>query len=168
VVDGPLRRWLKAVVRAAWTLEYGLRRRVKPAGYALAGSCGGCAKCCEQPAIHAGFATFRLRRLRQAFLAWQRAVNGFELVEADEDASQFVFRCTHFDWATRRCDSYASRPFMCRDYPRALLDQPWPQLFDGCGFRPLAKGAAAMLADLEARDIPEEKRRELAKRLYLE
>lgn len=168
MVDGLARRWLKGAVRVAWTVEYGLRRRLRPAGYALAGTCGGCAKCCERPAIHAGLATFRLRLLRRAFLAWQRVVNGLELVEADEDASQFVFRCTHFDWATRRCDSYASRPFMCRDYPRALLHQPWPVLFDACGFRPLSKRAPQMLAELDAQGIPEAKRRELAKRLYLE
>ncbi len=160
-------RLLKAVVRGAWTLEYAVRRTLQPSRYALAGACGGCAKCCERPSIRTGLFTRRLRRLRSAFVLWQRWVNGFELVEVDQQAQHFVFRCTHFDRGTRRCDSYASRPFLCRDYPRALLDQPWPELFPECGFRPLAKNAEAMLADLERRGIPEEKRGELERRLYL-
>ena len=87
--------------------------------------------------------------MRELFLGWQRVVNGFELIEVDEEEALFVFRCTHFDWRTRKCGSYASRPFMCRDYPRALLDQPWPVLFDACGFRPIARNADQMRAALD-------------------
>lgn len=167
MTDGPGLRSLKAVVRWAWTVEYAIRRTARPAAYTLGGTCGSCAKCCEQPTIRAGILTFRLRALRALFLGWQRWVNGFELVEADEDAGHFGFRCAHFDWGTRRCDSYGSRPFMCRDYPRALLDQPWPELFNECGFRPIAVNAARMRAELEARGIPEDKRAELEKKMFL-
>jgi Fe-S-cluster containining protein len=51
------------------------------------------------------------------------------LARADRQDHSFVFECTHFDRITRRCDSYASRPGMCRDYPRVLLDQAAPALF---------------------------------------
>jgi Fe-S-cluster containining protein len=171
VRDGPLLSTLKTLVRWAWTVEYGLRRAVRrrfgPKGYALAGRCGGCARCCEQPTIRAGLVTWYFPLLRAAFLAWQRRVNGFELVEADPDARLFLFRCTHFDWVTRRCDSYASRPFMCRDYPRGLLEQPWPELFPGCGYRPLARDADGLREALARTDLPPEKRAELERKLYL-
>lgn len=111
--------------------------------------------------------TWRVPLLRRAFLAWQRRVNGFTLVEADEETRAFAFRCAHFDWKTRRCDSYASRPFMCRDYPRALLDQPWPDLFPECGFRPLAPNAEAMRAALGRTTLSPEKLAELERKLFL-
>jgi Fe-S-cluster containining protein len=59
--------------------------------------------------------------LRRVFLWWQRVVNGFELKATHARERTFVFTCTHFDEATRLCDSYGSRPGLCRDYPRATL-----------------------------------------------
>jgi Fe-S-cluster containining protein len=171
VTDGLLLRVLKAVVRAAWALEYGVRRGARrlsrrPA-YALAGACGGCARCCEKPTIAAGPILWRLPWSRRVFLAWQRHVNGFALVEADPATRTFAFRCGHFDWATRRCDSYASRPFMCRDYPRALLDQPWPELFPTCGYRPLAPNAAAAREALARTGLSEAEREALERKMFL-
>ena len=160
-------RVLKATVRALWTLEYGVRRTFNRKRYRLGGACGGCAKCCEKPTIRAGFFTWSIPGMRELFLIWQRVVNGFELIEVDEEEALFVFRCTHFDWRTRKCGSYASRPFMCRDYPRALLDQPWPVLFDACGFRPIARNAEQMRAALRDQQIPEAEREKLEKKLYL-
>jgi hypothetical protein len=164
-------RWLKRVVRLTWTVEYGVRRGLArlrgPPGYRLAGACGGCARCCERPAITGGPLTWHLPGLRRLFLAWQRRVNGFELVEADEDTQAFLFRCTHFDWTTRRCDSYASRPFMCRDYPRAQLEQAWPALFPGCGFRPVARNAERLRAALAATALSAEERAALERKLFL-
>ena len=106
--------------------------------------------------------------LRRAFLAWQRCVNGFELQGSDADARIFVFRCTHFDPQTRRCDSYASRPGMCRDYPRALLYQPHPELLPGCGYRPVARNAKRFLRVLDAQPLTDEQRARLKKDLFLE
>ena len=105
---------------------------------------------------------------QRLFLAWQARVNGFRLRERDRAGRAFVFTCAHFDPATRRCDSYDSRPFLCRDYPRALLDQPWPELFEGCGFRPVARDAARQRAALEAGGLPPEKLAELRRRMRLE
>lgn len=176
--DGPLRVVIKAVVRwhnlANLGLIRGLRRlraRARLGGtapYRLAGSCGGCARCCEAPAIQVGWLTWRMPTLRRLFLAWQRHVNGFELVRREREARVFVFTCTHFDAQTRRCDSYASRPAMCHDYPRLILDQPWPELFEGCGFRAVHPDAARLRRELEARDLPPEQRAVLRRRLMLE
>ncbi|RME27954.1 MAG: YkgJ family cysteine cluster protein [Deltaproteobacteria bacterium] len=107
------------------------------------------------------------------FVWWQRRVNGFELVEADRRGRALVFHCTHFDPHTRRCDSYHSRPFMCRDYPRALLDQAWPDLFEGCGFRIIAADAdrqrrALSDAALSDAGLSEEQQAELRRRMRLE
>lgn len=171
MTDGLLVTCLKAVTRTLWVVEIGIRRGFAglrgPPGYRLAGECRSCAKCCERPSIRGGLATWYLPPLRRLFLGWQRHVNGFELIEADEDAHAFVFRCSHFDWATRRCDSYHSRPFMCRDYPRALLAQPWPDLFPECGHRPIARNAEQLHAALAAQNLAPEKLAELERKLFL-
>lgn len=168
MVDGPIRRMVKALVRALWTVEWGIRRRIDPGPWKLSGTCQSCARCCERPTIRAGRATFWIAPLRRMFLAWQAGVNGFDLVEAETDTRTFHFRCTHFDWATRRCDSYSSRPHMCRDYPRGLLSQPWPELFDTCGHRVLLKRGDGLSAALEGTDLSPEARAELRKKLRLE
>ena len=130
--------------------------------------CRACARCCERPAIAGGVLTWHLPLVRRVFLAWQRLLNGFELVEVDEDTHAFLFRCAHFDWRTRRCDSYDSRPFMCRDYPRGLLDQPWPELFEGCGHKVIARNAPTLGAALDALDLPPDKKAELKRRLLVD
>ena len=119
--------------------------------YRLGGACRRCAACCEAPAIRVHALVWLAPLLRRSFLWWQQKVNGFVLVDARRPERTFVFRCTHFDRATRSCDSYASRPGMCRDYPRALLYQASPELLPGCGYRPLARNAAALKRALDAR-----------------
>ena len=145
-------RLLKLAVRLCWVVEVGLRRvlqkMTRQPGYRLAGSCGGCAGCCEKPTIKVEPLLWKLPRLRQFFVAWQQHINGFTLIEADEESQTFAFRCSHFDWKSRKCDSYSSRPFMCRDYPRALLQQPWPEFLPGCGYRPIAGNAEKLRAAL--------------------
>ncbi len=170
--DGPARRLIKALVRGIWTLELGLRRRLDRARgrarWRLGGACGGCAACCEAPAIRVGVMVWYLPTLRRLFLAWQRHINGFQLQSSDRGARAFVFRCGHFDPRTRRCDSYESRPFLCRDYPRALLEQPWPELFEGCGFRAVPRDRERQLALLEGAALPPERLAELRRRLRLD
>src|SRR5262249_41512630 len=123
--DGLALQLLKRVARLHFDLNlavvraYGRLRR-RPS-FVLGGDCKRCAACCEAPAIRVGFFTFYLPTLRRLFLWWQRRVNGFELVHRDPATRVFTFRCTHFDRTTRACDSYGSRPGMCRDYPRLLL-----------------------------------------------
>ena len=166
--DGPLRRLVKALVRGMWTAEMALRRGLAKPRWEVAGSCQGCGACCEMPSISVGRALWYLPLSRRVFLWWQRVVNGFELIEADRESRTFSFRCSHFDWETRRCDAYDSRPFMCRDYPRVQMDNAWPQLFDGCGFRPRAVDGDGLRAEIEATDLGEDAKAALRKRLYLD
>jgi hypothetical protein len=170
--DNGLRRALKGVARANYGLNALVYRAVRrwrgQAPYLLGGECRRCARCCEAPAIQVGRAVWYLPTLRRMFLAWQRHVNGFELVARDVAHRAFVFRCTHFDWGTRSCDSYDSRPGMCRDYPRALLYQPNPEMLPGCGYRPLARNAAGLRAALAPLPLTPEQRDKLEKGLRLE
>jgi Fe-S-cluster containining protein len=111
---------------------------------------------------------WHLQTLRRAFLWWQERVNGFELTQTLATTRLFVFRCSHFDWATRSCDSYDSRPGMCRDYPRALLFQAAPEMLPGCGYRPVAPNAAGLRRALEERGLPPAQLERLKKDLHLE
>ena len=78
-----------------------------------------------------------------------------------------MFRCTHFDPSERRCDSYSSRPGMCRDYPRALLFQPAPELLPGCGYRPVSRKAGQLLRMLDTQPMRPEQRAKIEKELHL-
>ena len=98
----------------------------------------------------------------------QEHVNGFVLTERDRRGRVFIFRCTHFDWATRSCDSYGSRPGMCRDYPRVLLQQANPEFLPGCGYRPVAPNAERLVRSLERASVTREQRERLRKDLHLE
>jgi hypothetical protein len=170
--DGLTRRVAKSVALAWFYATVGvdrlLARLARRSPFRLGGGCKRCAACCEAPAIRVGWLTWWMPSLRRAFLAWQRCVNGFELQGSDADARIFVFRCTHFDPQTRRCDSYASRPGMCRDYPRALLYQPHPDLLPGCGYRPIRRDAKRMLHILDGQALTSEQRAKLNKDLFLE
>jgi uncharacterized protein len=172
VRDGPARRALKALALANFVVGLhatrGLRRLRGDKPYRLGGACQRCAACCEEPGVQVGFLVWYVPSLRRLFLWWQRAVNGFELVGRDVRARVFRFRCNHFDRATRSCDSYASRPGMCRDYPRVLLQQPHPELLPGCGYRAVAPNAERLLQVLGRAPLSPEQRGRLQKDLHLE
>jgi uncharacterized protein len=170
--DGIILRAVKRAARWCFYADLSLHRALRKARgerpYLLGGECRRCARCCEAPAIQAGRAVWYVPTLRRAFLWWQRRVNGFELVGLDRRARVFVFDCTHFDRTTRACDSYDSRPGMCRDYPRALLAQPNPEMLPGCGYRPVAPNAAALLRALEGAAVSGDRLARLKKDLHLE
>jgi Fe-S-cluster containining protein len=170
--DAPLRRAVKAVALACFTVDVafarGWRRLRGPRAHGLGGTCGRCARCCEAPAIRVGRLTWYLPSLRALFLGWHRVVNGFELVARDPRQRTFTFRCTHFDAATRLCDSYATRPGMCRDYPRVLLEQPFPEMLPGCGYRPVAPGAETLLRELRRLPLTPEQDAKLRRELHLD
>jgi Fe-S-cluster containining protein len=167
----PLRAF-KRVVRLFVALDLALFRQVEKARgrlrFDLAGDCARCAACCEAPPIQVGWITWYLPTLRRLFIAWQRRVNGFELRAIDAQQRVLTFECTHFDRATRRCDSYDSRPTMCRDYPRLLLHHPHPEMLAGCGYRPRARDARRYLDVLDQQAMTEEQRARLKKDLFLE
>lgn len=158
-------RWLNA-------FDVGVRRRVfagpgEPR-YRLLGSCNGCGKCCETPSIQVERLAWGLVTVRRAFVWWQRAVNGMVLLSADPRLRLLIFRCTHYEPTTRRCDSYDSRPFFCRDYPVNTTFDPVPQLFDECSHRVVDRNADALLRALEAAGLPPDKLAAAKKKLYLE
>jgi uncharacterized protein len=70
--------------------------------------------------------------------------------------------------ADRLCDSYETRPGLCRDYPRALLDQPVPEFLPGCGYRATAPGARRLLTVLDQQPLTAEQRDRLKRGLHLE
>jgi hypothetical protein len=170
--DGPLLRVVKGLALLRFRIDLALHRAIRGARgerpWALGGTCQRCAACCEAPAIAVGGVTWSVPLARRAFLWWQRRVNGFELVRADEDDWSFAFRCTHFDRATRSCDSYDSRPGMCRDYPRLLLWQANPELLPGCGYRAAPPNAAGLRVALDRLDLRPEQREKLRKGLRLD
>lgn len=170
--DGPIRRAIKAVALGFFLVNLkatrALRRARGEKPYRLGGSCRGCAACCEMPGIQVGRLVWYLPTLRWLFLAWHRHVNGFVLVDRDIRHRVFLFRCTHFDEATRKCDSYSSRPGMCRDYPRAQLWEANPAFLKGCGYRAVHPRSAEFLQSLRAEGLSEEKLAEVKQKLHLE
>jgi hypothetical protein len=169
--DGPIRRFVKWVARSRYAIDLGITRLVLRAQgeprFRLTGSCNGCGKCCESPSIPVTWPTFRLRSLRWLSLTWHRVVNGFEYAGEDKRLKLFVFRCTHYDPVTKQCDSYDSRPGLCRDYPRNLMYSVSPEFFDECSHSAVYKHAAKMRAELLKAKLPKEKYDELVKKLFL-
>jgi len=166
--DGPLRRGVKRVGLGVYNALLWLHRAAADTRYELGGECVRCAKCCEAPGIRVDKLTWHLPFARRAFLWWHSLVNGFELIEARREDQAFIFTCTHFDVHTRECDSYDSRPGMCRDYPRPLLEQTAPELFDGCGYKPLDRNRRQLVQILEHQSLTAEQVEKLKKGLYLE
>jgi hypothetical protein len=170
--DGPGRRALKAAALALFHLNRApirlWRRMRRRDHWRLGGECRRCAACCERPGIRANLLVWHMPLLRRLFLSWQRRINGFVLVESVARERLLLFECTHFDRASRSCDSYASRPGMCRDYPRALLAQAAPEFLPGCGYRPVLRNAERMLRVLDAQPLSTEQRDRLVRELRLE
>jgi Fe-S-cluster containining protein len=169
--DGPIRAGVKMVALVRFAIDIGvtriIRRLTGSRSFVLKGSCRRCGGCCETPMIQTGPALYYLPTLRWLFLTWHRLVNRFELVRIDRASRTFTFRCTHWDHETRLCDSYATRPGMCRDYPRPLLDTYNPKLLDTCGWRAVDRRAERLKQGLAKVDLPQSRLLELEKRLHL-
>ncbi|HCF60140.1 MAG TPA: hypothetical protein DFS52_19360 [Myxococcales bacterium] len=163
-----LKRLVRWLVLSELAVRRALGRIRERSHWARLGACRGCGRCCERPSIRVGAFLWLLPRSRRLFVWWQRRINGFELVSADAKTRTLEFRCTHFDSERRVCDSYATRPAMCRDYPRLLFDQAWPELFAECGFRARPRNAEALEAGIEATGLSDEQKAELNRKLRLE
>jgi len=170
--DGLLRRGIKALARQVQRVDLGLGRlALRLQGeprYQLGGRCVSCGACCERPTVELPRPLFHLRSYRWLLVRWHRWINGFALEQAHRRSHTLVFRCTHFDPATRGCDSYGSRPLMCRDYPRALLYHHPPVFFESCAQRVVYRFAAELDRALLEQDLPPETLAQLCQRLHLE
>jgi Fe-S-cluster containining protein len=169
--DGVVRSGVKLVARAVTMANVHatralLRLRGEPE-FELGGNCRLCAACCEAPSVRLSWLVWRLPTLRRVAIVWHGVVNGFELVETIPRQRVLVFRCTHFAPATRRCDCYATRPAMCRDYPRNLLHHARPDFLPGCGYSALHRRRDRVAEMLAAEDIPADKRAAIAREFYL-
>ena len=151
--DGPVRRTVKACVRAIWWAEHAWRRRLRPPRFALTGTCEGCGACCERPTIAVGRLLWFAPLLRRIFIGWQRHINGFVFLERVRQGRALVFRCTHYDPRSQRCDSHDSRPWMCRDYPRVVLDHAWPELFSDCSHGLVDTRGAGLAEAIDALEL---------------
>lgn len=170
--DGLFRRVIKALARIVTLTDVTATRSwLRARGqlpYHLAGECDACGRCCVEPSIRVPALLDCLVIVRRLMLAWHRDINGFEYLRTLRDPPTWVFRCTHYDPATRRCDAYGSRPSMCRDYPRLLLHAPLPELLDGCGHRAVHRRADRVKGLLSQVDLPAATRAELERKLNLE
>jgi Fe-S-cluster containining protein len=168
--DGPFRKAVKRAALGAYKANLRLSRGLSSDSpyYELGGECRRSGMCCEAPAIHIGRLVWHAPFLRWLFVGWQRWVNGFVLEDKRRAERVLVFRCAHFDRRSRSCDSYESRPGMCRDYPSALLYQLAPSLFPECGYRVLAPNRRKLLQALESESLDEEQLSQLKNDLYLE
>lgn len=166
--DGLLRKGVKRVGLAVFHVRLLLHRSHVDVRFDLGGGCIRSGNCCEQPGIQVSKLTWYLPFMRRGFLWWHRHVNGFELAEASREQRAFLFTCTHFDRETRSCDSYESRPGMCRDYPMVQTERAHPAFLDGCGFRAVAKNRDELVQILEQQSLSPEQMAKLKKGLNLE
>jgi Fe-S-cluster containining protein len=169
--DGPIRTTIKLVALLRFAVDLGVTRLIRRLSgesvFVLRGACRYCGGCCETPMIQTGRLLFYLPTCRWLFLTWHRLVNQLEYLGSDPAASTHVFRCGHRDPETRRCDSYATRPGMCRDYPRLLLDSLDPRLLDCCGFRVVDRRAKRLKRSLAELGLSAEQQAKLEQRLHL-
>lgn len=170
--DGALRRQIKRPVRWLYLLAARWRRRrLERRGdlrFRLTGTCSACGACCERPSLHLGWLDWYLPFRRRLIVAWQRTVNGFELLSERPRTRTLELRCTHFDPTTRRCDSYGSRPGMCRDYPRIHEEGVSAELLPGCSHRLVLRRSADMLEALRRQGLSPPQMKRLREELHIE
>ena len=100
-------------------------------------------------------------------LTWHKQVNGFICIGMDRRKRTITFRCTHWDPETKLCDSYDSRPGMCRDYPRNLLDFARPAFLPECSYYAIDGNAEHFAAVLDDTGLAPEQLDEVKRKLYL-
>jgi Fe-S-cluster containining protein len=170
--DNFAQKWIKNTIRiyylgSLWLNRKNLKKKGLP-HYQLTGKCEGCGKCCENPGIQVGFLVTYFETCRKVYIFWQKKINGFIFQKQDKENQVLYFTCNHFDKKTRLCDSYDSRPGMCRDYPRNLLYASIPDFFKECGYRPIDKNAEKFKIALDKVDIDETKKKKIKDKLFLE
>ena len=169
--DGPLKATVKLVARLRYQADLNITRWIKGFSgepyFQLVGACNRCGQCCRTPVIPVHPILFYLPIIKRLVIGWHWVVNGLELIREERRAGLLVFECSHWDEASGQCDSYKSRPGMCRDYPGNLVYAADPELFDTCGYRVVLKNAAQMARALEEADLSPETLQELKASLHI-
>ena len=169
--DGSLKKIIKKVARSRYGIDLAFTRFINKiqgeARYILGGTCNQCGMCCETPAIPVYSFFIWFKSLRFLFLSWHKIINGFEYLSEDRKNKVFFFHCTHHDPITKRCDSYESRPGLCRDYPMNLLFSSNPDFLDKCGHYAVLKNAEGFRKAFDKIDLSPQKRDELYEKLNL-
>jgi len=165
--DGPVRRVVKRIGLGVFYVRLYLHRTQADIRYDLGGECIRCAECCKAPGIQVSKLAWYFPFARRVFLWWHTTVNRFELIEARREDKVYVFECSHFDEATKSCDSYESRPGMCRDYPRLFTEHANPEFFEGCGYKAISRNREQLVQILDKQSLTSEQMAKLKKGLYL-
>jgi uncharacterized protein len=171
VKDGFIRCTVKRFAWVRYAVDLWITRKVMvlkgEEKFELRGHCNRCGRCCEYPTIQMSDITFHMKRFKTCIIWWQQTVNGFVLDKENKLDATLTFTCTHYCDDTGQCDSYASRPGMCRDYPVGQIYSVNPTFFEECGFYAVDKRAASFRKALEKTELPPDKREDLYKRLHL-
>jgi len=172
VRDSIFLRFVKYVARCVYGtgiyLHYRGHHLIFKDEYELGGGCARTGQCCERPVVRVGFIALTFPFYLQAFLFWQKHINGLIFVGTDGSPRDLAFRCTHYDRETKSCDSYESRPGMCRDYPRVLLLQTKPGFHQGCGYRAINRDSEALKKHIRSMGLTRETVEHLERELYVE
>lgn len=168
--DGPIRIVLKSLALLRFYVDLWLWRgwqrvRGRRPRHDLSGSCNGCGRCCETPTLQVSARLLNAPIVLQAFLWWQELVNGLTFQGADVQHQELRFTCAHYDAETKRCDAYATRPGMCRDYPKNLRYATRPVLFPECSYVLVDRLDVRLDVAMEAANLPPEKIAEIRQRL---
>jgi Fe-S-cluster containining protein len=172
VKDGFVRRTVKRVALWRYNTDLWASRRIRQLrgdapDLELHGSCTGCGACCDTPSIQLPTVIFFFKSVRAAVKLWHRHVNGFEYIGLDRRNRIMIFSCSHLDPVTKQCDSYDSRPGLCRDYPVNLLDDVRPTFFPKCGYFALDPDAESIRADLAELDLTPRRREYVERTFYV-
>lgn len=170
--DNSVRRFIKFIARIRYSIDLKITRRIlKFRGipqFVLAGHCIACGQCCQTPSIHTPFLSHYFKSFRWLTLLWHHQINGFIFLSENRPHRILTFNCSHFNPSTQHCDSYESRPGLCRDYPHNLLFSVHPEFFPNCGFRPVDQHAQHFKELLDAHKIPQDIQDVLRSKLHLD
>ena len=166
--DGLAHSAVKRIALSVYDARLAIHRSHADIRYDLGGECVRCSACCEAPGIQLSWLSWYVPLIRPLVVAWHRLVNGFVLIEARRADRALIFECTHFDPVARACDSYDTRPGLCRDYPRLFLEQANPEFFEGCGYKALPKNRGRLVQILREHELAPEQIEKITTELNLE
>ena len=169
--DGIIRKAIKKIALSFYMIDLKSTREIRRLRddplYHLGGSCNQCGACCKSPMIQIFPPFFYLKSIRRLIIMWHRLVNGFEYIGKNYKSQILIFRCTHWNSETKVCDSYNTRPGMCRDYPRNLIYSTNPIFLDECSYYAIDKNADRLGAALGELHLSPKKLEMLKRKLHI-